>query len=27
MVYERFEDDFGSDNDVWYPEISFSLFF
>jgi hypothetical protein len=27
MVYERFEGDFGSDNDVWYPEISFSVFF
>jgi hypothetical protein len=26
MVYERFESDFG-DTDVWYPEISFSIFF
>lgn len=27
MVYERFDGDVGDDNDVWYPEISFSLMF
>ena len=29
MVYERFANDFGDgdDNDFWYPEISFSLYF
>jgi hypothetical protein len=27
VVYERFEDSFSGDSDVWYPEISFSVFF
>jgi len=27
MVYERFDGDFGEDSDIWYPEISFSMYF
>jgi hypothetical protein len=27
MVYERFDGDLGEDQDTWYPEFSFALYF
>lgn len=27
MVYERFDVDVAGDRDIWYPEVSFSLYF
>lgn len=27
MVYERFEDDVAGDSGIWYPEVSFSVYF
>ncbi|RKZ12666.1 hypothetical protein DRQ53_14495 [bacterium] len=27
VVYEKFDDDFGTDSDSWYPEVSFSVYF
>jgi len=26
-VYEHFIDDLGDDSGIWYPEVSFSIFF
>lgn len=27
MVYERYDTDVDGDNDIWYPEVSFSVYF